>query len=396
MDSNPGPAQTQRRTLGVAMIGGGLMAKAHTMAWNNVQAAYGDIPADIRLVILADATEELAAAGAAQYGYEHSTASWEEALAHPDVDIVDIVTPNFLHQEVAVAAAKAGKHIWCEKPLATTADGALAMTEAAEAAGVKTMVGFTYLHNPGIALAKRLVEAGEIGDPVSFSGTFAIDTMTDPDVPFTWRQDRSLAGTGALGDVGAHIIAIARHLVGGITQVSGLARTTVTHRPIPQGNLGYGARAQEDAPMHEVENDDLSLFLATFDNGAIGSFEASRISSGRSFEVCFTLTGTRGAIRFDQQHMYELQVRVESDLGGRFPGLRRVDVGPGDGVQGALWPLAGVNIGVHELKLAEARRLIEAIIHDTPTWPDFREGWEVERTIEAIDRAAQSGVSVQV
>lgn len=379
-----------RRTLGVAMIGSGLMAKSHTMAWRNLRTVFGDVPVDIRLVILADATEELAAAGAAQFGYERSTASWQKAIESPDVDIVDIVTPNFLHQEVAIAAAHAGKHIWCEKPLAVTAEGARAMADAAEDAGVKTIVGFSYLRNPGVALAKQLVDRGEIGEPVSFTGTFSLDAMTDPSTPFTWRQDRALAGTGALGDLGAHVIAIARHLVGDIETVSSLSSTTVPRRPLPQGNFGYGEKATADAPLRDVENEDINLCLVRFANGTIGSIESSRIAAGRSFDLGFTLTGTRGAIRFDQQHMYELQVRLASDADSGYSGFRRVDLGPGHGLQGSLWPIAGVNIGVHDLKYGEARDLVEAIVTDTAAWADFREGWKVEQTIDAIDEAAQS------
>jgi levoglucosan dehydrogenase len=376
-----------KRTLGVAIIGSGLMAKAHTMAWRNLQAVYGRVPADIRLVALVDATDELAAAGAAQFGYERWTTSWQDVVADPAIDIVDIVTPNFLHKEVAIAAARAGKHIWCEKPLALTADDALEMTKMAEDSGVKTLVGFSYLRNPGVVLAKKLVEDGEVGKPVSFSGTFAIDAMTDPRTPFTWRQDRALAGTGALGDLGAHVIAFARHLVGPIERVASLSTITVPRRPLPAGTFGYGERADADAPMREVENDDASIFLMGFANGAIGSIEANRVSAGRSYEVGFTLTGTRGALRFDQQRMFELQVRLASDPAGT-TGFRHLQLGPDHGDYGALWPVPGVNISIHDLKFFEAHDLINAIMTDTPAWPDFREGWEVEKVIDAVDEAS--------
>lgn len=384
-----------KKQLGVAIIGSGLMAKAHTMAWRNLQAVYGSIPAEPRLVVLVDATEELAAAGAAQFGYERWTTSWQEAVNDPEVDIVDIVTPNFLHKDVALAAAKAGKHIWCEKPLALTAEDAKEMTEAAEQAGVQTLVGFSYLRNPGVELAKQLIEAGEIGEVVSFTGTFAIDAMTDPLAPFTWRQERAKAGTGALGDVGAHVIAFARHLVGPIEKVVGLAKTSIPKRPLPSGNFGYGESANENAPQREVENDDVSIFLTAFENGAIGSIEASRVSAGRSYDVGFTITGTRGAIRFSQQNMYELQVRLASDPAGT-TGFRHVELGPGNGDYGVLWPVPGVNISIHDLKFFEAKTLLEAIVNKQPAWPAFREGWEVEKVIDAVDQASATGHWVSV
>jgi predicted dehydrogenase len=380
---------SQKRTLGVGIIGSGLMAKAHTMAWRNLRAVYGQMPVEIRLVVLVDATDELAATGAAQFGYERWSTSWREVIEDPAVDIVDIVTPNYLHKEVAIAAAQAGKHIWCEKPLALTADDALEMTKIAEDSGVKTLVGFSYLRNPGVVLAKKLVQDGEIGKPVSFTATFAIDAMTDPGTPFTWRQDRALAGTGALGDLGAHAIAFARHLVGPIERVASLSTITVPQRPLPAGTFGYGERADANAPLREVENDDVTIFLAGFANGAIGSIEASRVSAGRSYEVGFTLTGTKGALRFDQQRMFELQVRLASDPAGT-TGFRHVQLGPGHGDYGMLWPVPGVNISIHDLKFFEAHDLIEAIMTDTAASPNFREGWEVEKIIDAVDEASGS------
>lgn len=378
------------RAIGVAIIGSGLMAQSHSMAWHNLRAVYGDIGVDIRLVMLVDVTPELAERGARRFGYERWATTWREAVEHPEVDLIDIVTPNHLHEEVAIAAAEAGKHIWCEKPLATTAEGAARMAEAAERAGAITLVGFSYLRNPALALAKRLVDAGEIGEPVSFTGCFALDAMTDPAAPFTWRQDRALAGTGALGDLGAHVIAIARMLVGGIASVSGLSRTTVPRRPLAAGGFGYGEEAAEDAPTREVENDDVTLLLARFANGAIGTIESSRVAPGRAFDLSFTLTGTRGAIRFDQQRMHELLVRLASDPEDS-TGFRHIDAGPGHGDYGRLWPFPGAMVGLHDLKLFEARALVDAILEEHPAWPDFREGWQVERIIDAVDRSARDG-----
>jgi predicted dehydrogenase len=269
------------------------------------------------------------------------------------------------------------------------------MTEAAEAAGVVTLVGFSYLRNPGVALAKRLIDAGEIGDIVTFTGTFAIDAMTAPSAPFTWRQDRALAGTGALGDLGAHVIAIARHLAGPITAVSSLAATPVAERPLPSGGFGYGERADAAAPRRAVENDDVTLFLAAFERGAIGTFEANRSAAGRAYDLSFTVTGTQGAIRFDQQRMHQLEVRLHSDPGDQ-PGFRQLQLGPGHGDLGDLWPIAGVNIGVHDLKLFEAFDLASAITAGTRTWPDFREGYEVEKVIDAVDAASQRRAWIDV
>ncbi|MCV7224753.1 Gfo/Idh/MocA family protein [Mycolicibacterium komossense] len=381
---------TQDRTLGVAIIGSGLMAKAHTMAWRNVGAVYGSIPVTPRLVVLCDATEDLARDGAMQFGYEKYTTSWEDAVNDPDVDVVDIVTPNWLHQPIAIAAAKAGKHIWCEKPLALTATGAHDMVEAAEQAGVKTLVGFSFVRNPAVTLAKQLIEAGEIGDPVSFVGAHSIAAMVDPETPFTWRQERKLAGAGAIGDLGAHVISIARYLVGDIDMLASTSSIVHPERPLTDGAFGYGEKADGTAPKRSVENDDISLTLMRFANGAIGTIEASRVAIPRGWDLSFTLTGTKGAVRFDQQHIYKLDVALASD-GLQQRGFRTLEIGPGHGDFGNLWPIHGANIGNHDLKFFEVHDLIRAIVDDHPVWPDFREGYEVERVIDAIEEGSATG-----
>jgi predicted dehydrogenase len=190
--------------LGVAMIGSGLMAKSHTMGYRNVEPVYGNTPFHPRFGVMADAREDLARSGAKSLGYERWTTDWRDAVTDPDVDVVDIVTPNFLHSEIAMAAITAGKHVYCEKPLALTASEAKEMYQAAEKAGVKTLVGFNYLRNPAIAEARRLISGGALGEIWTFSGRFVLDACSDPNVPFTWRFERRLSGSGALGDLGAH------------------------------------------------------------------------------------------------------------------------------------------------------------------------------------------------
>src|SRR4051795_13171052 len=253
--------------IGIAMIGSGLMAKSHTMGYRNVESVYGTTPFRPRFAVLADAREDLARSGAESLGYERWTVDWREAVTAPEVQVVDIVTPNFLHKEIAMTAIDAGKHVYCEKPLALTAPEAKHMFEAAEAAGVKTIVGFNYLRNPAIAEARRLIAGGVLGDIWTFSGKFVLDACTDPDVPFTWRFDRKLSGSGALGDLGAHIVSLAQVLVGPIASVAGMSKTFIKTRPEPTGVFGYGSGADLTAPRLEVENDDHSSFLMEFTNG---------------------------------------------------------------------------------------------------------------------------------
>ena len=365
-------------SIGVAVIGDGLMAKEHTMALRNVRAVFGtDVPQP-RLEVIVHPDADRARAAAEQYGVARWSTSWQDAVADPAVDLVDIVTPNIHHRDPALAAAAAGKHVWCEKPLALTAQDAQAMTDAAEAAGVTTLVGFTYLQNPGLALARDLIRRGELGELFSFTGFFSADTMIDPDVPFTWRTDRALAGGGALGDLGSHMISIARHVVGGVSRVSGLSRTVI------------GERADRDGVRRTVDNDDHTLALLEFNNGVIGTMQSSRVQTGRAFEVSFVVTGTKGAIRFSQQDSHLLEVSLASD-GLDTHGFRTIELGPGHGHFGNLWPMAGINVGLHELKIFEARELLQAITEGRPASPDFREALEIERTIEAIERSASRG-----
>lgn len=369
----------ETKTLGIAMIGDGLMAKEHSIAWRSLRAVYGDIPFEPRLVTIVHPDSTRAAKAAKQYGFEKSTTSWEEAVRDPDVHIVNIVTPNYAHKDPAILAASLGKHIWAEKPLGLGLAQALEMAEAAENAKIATQVGFTYVHNPGIALAKQLIERGELGEIFSFTGFFSADTMIDPNVPFTWRTDIDKAGHGALGDLGSHMIALAQHLLGPIAKVNGLMRTVVEDRKDVSGK------------PQKVQNDDHAITLVEFAGGATGAFQASRVLTGRAFEVSFTITGTKGAIRFSQQDNHKLEVSLESD-GLDTHGWRTIELGPGHGDYGHLWPMSGINIGLHELKLFELKEFVDSIAHKTPVAVDFRKGADVEKVVEAIAKSATTRV----
>ena len=219
------------KTLNIGLVGSGFMGKSHSMAYNLLPQVFDPLPAYPRLRILGDVTEDLAKNGAENFGFEDYAVGFEDVVNHPEVDIVDITAPNQVHKEIAVAAAKAGKHIYCEKPLAVTLEDARAMLEAAEIAGVKTLVGFNYLKTPATLYAKRLIDEGKLGDIWHFRGYFHQDILADPNLPFSWRFEKKLAGSGALGDLGAHIIAIAQNLVSDIDKVSALTEIFIRERP---------------------------------------------------------------------------------------------------------------------------------------------------------------------
>lgn len=363
------------------------MAKSHTMGYRNVESVYGTTPFRPRFAVLADASEDLARRGAESLGYDRWTVDWREAITAQEVQVVDIVTPNFLHKEIAMAAIEAGKHVYCEKPLALSAADAKDMYEAARAAGVKTLVGFNYLRNPAIAEARRLVREGVLGDIWTFSGSFVLDACSDPNVPFTWRFERKLAGTGALGDLGAHIVSLAHVLVGPISAVAGSSRTFIKTRPEPTGVFGYGSGADLGAPRHEVENDDATTFLVEFANGASGHIEASRVATGRTWHQSIELVGSRGALQFVQQDIHTLRLYISGDPADR-KGYREVELGPSHGDYGAFWPFAGVPLGVHELKTIEVHEWLSAIAEDRRPDGDFEEGWRVSQVLDAVEESA--------
>lgn len=373
--------------IGVAMIGSGLMAKSHTMGYRNVESVYGTTPFRPRFAVLADAREDLARSGAESLGYERWTVDWREAVNDPAVGVVDIVTPNFLHKEIALAAIAAGKHVYCEKPLALTAADAKEMYEAADAAGVKTLVGFNYLRNPAIAEARRLIASGALGEIWTFSGQFVLDACSDPDVPFTWRFERKLSGSGALGDLGAHIISLALVLVGPISSVAGQSKTFVTSRPEPTGVFGYGSGADLSAPRRDVENDDATTFLVEFASGARGHIEASRVATGRTWHQAIEVIGSKGALQFVQQDIHTLRVYLTGDP-VETQGYREIELGPAHGDYGAFWPVAGVPLGVHELKTIEVNEWLRAIAEDRRPDGDFKQGWHVSEVLDAVERSA--------
>lgn len=366
--------------LGVGLIGSGFMGKAHALGFLNANRVF-DLPVRAELAVLADASESAAAAAAERLGFPRSTGDWRALIADPAVGIVSITTPNVLHREMALAAIAAGKHVYCEKPLAPTAVEAEEMTLAAEAAGVSTQVGFNYLKNPMIRLARDLVAGGEIGEVRSFRGVHAEDFMSDADNPWTWRLDPS-GGGGALADIGSHILALARHVVGPIAAVTGETATLVRRRPFEGGSRA-------------VEVDDVTTAALRFAGGAVGTVEANWMATGRKMGLEFEISGSAGAIRFTQERMNELKLYRTRDPAGH-QGFRTIEAGPAHPPYGAFCPAAGHGLGFNDLKTIEVADFLRAIGGESVGHADFREGWAVARTVEAVYRAAREGGWVTV
>ncbi|HET9019733.1 MAG TPA: Gfo/Idh/MocA family oxidoreductase [Acetobacteraceae bacterium] len=367
---------TSSRTLGLGLIGSGFMGRTHAFGFLNAGRIF-PLPVAVGMELLADATPDLATQAAAALGFRRATGDWRALVADPAVQIVDITTPNTLHREMALAAIAAGKHVYCEKPLAPTAAEALEMTLAAERAGVVTAVGFNYLKNPMLKLARDIIASGEIGEVRDFQGIHAEDYMADADAPWTWRLDPA-GGGGALADIGSHIIATARYLVGPIESVQGDVITALPSRPVARG-------ASE---RRRVEVDDIARAHLRFANGATGAIEANWIATGRKMRHDFEVSGSKGALAFTQERFNELKLYRTDDPAGR-RGFRTICAGPEHPPYGAFCVAAGHQIGFNDLKTIEVRDLLLAIGGEATGHADFREGYEVMRTVEAIYASAR-------
>lgn len=367
----------------VGLIGAGFIGRCQARAFHAVATVFPDAPA-VGLEMLAEATEAAAARAAAELRFRRWTADWRELAADPEVDVVAIATPNHLHADMALAACAAGKHVYCEKPLARDAAEARRMTEAAAAAGVKTLVGYNYLCNPAIQLAREILQGGDIGEVVHFRGAHSEDYLADPAAPFSWRCDRGRSGAGALADLGSHVVSLAHYLVGDIAAVSADLATVVPERTDP----ATGAR-------RAVENDDQAQFLIRFAGGATGSAEASRVAHGRKLGLVFEITGAKGALRFDQERMNELAIYEAGAAAGR-RGFRTVLSGPEHPYYAAFCPAPGHGLGFNDLKLIEVYRLLLGLVDAAPLYPDFREATKIARVLDAVSRSAEERCWVDV
>src|SRR3954467_11263119 len=385
------------KKLNVGMIGGGFMGKAHSLAYAGMPMFFWPAPAIPHRHTVVDVNEGLAKDAAARLGFDNYATDWRDVVNNPEIDVIDIVTPNNTHAEIAIAAAKAGKHIICEKPLALGAEQAKEMLEAVKAAGVKHAVAFNYRRTPAVALAKKYIEEGRIGKVLSFRGTYLQDWSADPNSPLSWRFQKAVAGSGALGDIGTHVIDIARYLVGEVEAVNGILKTHVAERPLQAGGgdkLGAAERLA-DAPMGAVDVDDEMLTLVRFANGASGSIEATRNAYGRNNFLTFEIHGETGSILFNYERRDELEVCFATDEGDR-RGFRTVYTGPAHPYGDGLWPIPALGIGYGETKIIECYDLMKAIVEGTQPTPNFGDGLQIARIADAIATSADSGSWVDV
>ncbi len=366
----------------IGLIGAGFMGRCHANAFRSVAGLF-ELQVEPELQLLADVDEATARRSADALGFTRSTGDWRALASDPEVDIVAITAPNAFHAEMAFAAIEAGKAVYCEKPLSIDLPSARAMRDAAAAAGICTMVGFGYLRNPMVKLAREIVASGELGEIVSFRGVHAEDYMADPTAPHSFRTDP--AGGGALFDLGSHITSLARHLLGPIVSVNGATATVYPCRP----------DAGSPDAVRPVEVDDRAVFLAEFASGVIGSLEANWAATGRKMQLAFEVGGTRGSLAFTQERMNELLLYPAEGTRGR-RGFTRIEAGPEHPPYANFCPAPGHQLGFNELKVIEVAELLDAFAGGSPAHPDFEEGYQVQRVVGAVQRSAAERRWVEV
>jgi predicted dehydrogenase len=373
------------------MIGAGFMGAAHSQGWR-VAPRFFDLPLQPRMSLLVARDAERTRAAADAWGWDDTSTDWREAIARDDIDVVDIVTPGDTHAEIAVAALAAGKHVLCEKPLANSVAEAEQMADAASAAaerGVRAMVGFTYRRVPATTLARDMVAAGRIGEIRQVRAEYLQDWLSDAEAPLTWRLQKEHAGSGALGDIGAHAVDLTEYITGQrVTGVSGILETLVDERPLL--GAGSGLSGSAGSGRGAVTVDDVALFTGRLESGALASFEASRFRTGRKNGLRIEISGSHGALVFDLERLNELAFYDATAPAGE-QGFRTILVTePTHPYLAAWWP-AGHMLGYEHAFSHQAKDFVEAVAAGTQPRPSFDDGLHVQRVLDGVERSARGG-----
>jgi predicted dehydrogenase len=378
-----------KQTLGVGMIGYAFMGAVHSQAWRTLNHVY-DPGAQVQMRAICGRSEAVVAEAAVRLGWSSAETDWRELIARDDIDIIDICTPGSSHEEIAIAALAAGKHVLCEKPLANSVAEAERMAAAAASARGKSMVGFSYRRVPAVTYARQLVADGRLGRIFHVRADYLQDWIVDPEFPLVWRLQKDIAGSGALGDIGAHIIDMAQFITGSsITGVSGLTERFITERHLVGETQLLKATASEE--WGTVSVDDAALFHARFDNGSIGSFEATRFANGHRNGLEIEVNGSLGSLRFDFQSMNELSV-YDHTADHKDAGWTRISVTQPDHPYMSAWWPPGHLIGYEHSFTHQFRDFVDAIVSDGDPRPSFADGLQVQRVLGAVEisAAAQS------
>ncbi|UCB47264.1 MAG: Gfo/Idh/MocA family oxidoreductase [Spirochaetota bacterium] len=374
------------KTINVGMVGYKFMGKAHSNAWRQVAVFY-DPPFVPVLKAICGRNEKGVKEAKEKYGWESYETSWKDLIKRDDIDIVDINTPNSSHAEIAIAAAEAGKHVFLEKPMAMNLKEAKAMAQAVKRAGVKHMVGFNYRKFPALAYAKELIERGKIGRVYHFRSMYLQDWIVDPDFALVWRLDKTTAGTGAIGDLGAHIIDMAQFLIGDISSITATTETFIRERAIPEESGGLSAKG--GTKRGKVTVDDAFVALARFKNGALGTFECTRFAIGHKNWGFFEINGSKGSMRFNLERSNELEY-LSADEGDE-QGFKTILVtNSTHPFMSAWWP-PGHMLGWEHSHTIQVYHLLDSIGKDRLPEPSFFDGAKNQAVLEAIEKSSQDG-----
>jgi predicted dehydrogenase len=375
-------------TLKVAMIGYGFMGAAHSVGWRQAPRVF-DLPDDVEMTVVVGRNADAVAQAAAHWGWAESATDWREVIARDDIDIVDIVTPGDSHAEIAIAALDAGKHVLCEKPLANTVEEAEQMLAAAERAaerGIRAVVGFTYRRVPAVTFLRELIADGVVGTVQQIRAAYRQDWLVDPQMPLAWRLQKEHAGSGALGDIGAHIIDMTQFVTGQqVTAVSGTVDTIVKQRPLLGSGSGLSGTAAEG--YGEVTVDDVAIFTGRLTEGAIVSFEATRFATGRKNALTLEISGDKGALAFDLEDLNSVQFYDRTAPEGRQGFTKILVTEASHPYVGAWWP-AGHMLGYEHGFVHQAKDFVEGVVAGTDPHPTFAEGLSVQRVLAAVEESA--------
>ncbi|MFD9000316.1 Gfo/Idh/MocA family protein [Streptomyces sp. NPDC059582] len=381
------------RPLGVAVVGFGWMGRVHTQAYLRVRHHYPHLALRPELVTVAEDVPGRAEEAAARYGFASTARDWREVAADPRVAAVSVTAPNFLHREIGVAMAEAGKHLWIEKPVGLTVADASAVADAVAKAGVQGAVGFNYRNAPAVEAARELIASGGIGGITHVRIRLFSDYAAHPEGALTWRYERERGGSGVLGDLASHGADLARHLLGDITSLTADTAVFVPERSRPLGATAGHTRATGGEPG-PVENEDYVSCLLRFASGARGVLEACRVSVGEQNNYGFEVHGTAGAVFWDFRRMNELG--VSRGTAYQDQPVSTVYVGPGDGEFGAFQPGAANAMGYDDLKVIEAYRFLRSVAEDTPYGATLADAVRSAAVLDAMTRSAESGAWVNV
>lgn len=377
--------------LRVGMIGNGFMGAAHSQGWR-VAPRFFDLAAAPQMTVMVGRDAAKNEHLARKWGWAETAQDYREVLDRDDIDIVDIVTPGDTHAEIAIAALEAGKHVLCEKPLANSVDEARRMAAAADAAkanGVLAMVGFTYRRVPAATFARDLVARGAVGNIRQIRAQYLQDWLIDAEAPLNWRLKKEQAGSGALGDIGAHAVDMAQYISGlSLTSVSGILETFVKERPVMGESVGLSGTAGEG--RGDVTVDDYASFTGRFDSGALGTFEATRYATGRKNALRVEIAGDKGAILFDMEDMNAIQY-YDATAPGTELGFKRIFVTEAEHPYGGTWWPTGHMLGYEHAFSHQVRDLVEAISSGAQPTPSFADGYQIQRVLDSVERSSNDG-----